>query len=328
MKIIIKSLLALVPGLFYPIAPKTLSPPEGPVIGTLYGEKYVIYKGAGGQLVAHTDVCPHLGASLATGHLDKDKRIVCPYHGFTFSNSGKFCGILDTGSKRGGKKVLDPLPVFTDDLCTYIVPEGQALFDPFQPPEAYDKTFRVISGFRDIPARQPIVTENILDNLHLGTVHLFGNSNIPLPRSIKFEKLSKWSGRTAFEYSPRPGTLSTILAGSPTTTTNVHVENEYHLPSTTITRVRVGPYTKTVLTRAQAMEDDKTRLYYAVYRNFWGHALGDSIMNIMMQITLDEDVAILSKVHPASKLPNDTLKLVYDVTFMEYRKALEEFSKL
>jgi phenylpropionate dioxygenase-like ring-hydroxylating dioxygenase large terminal subunit len=315
-------LLGLIPGLFYPIGIHNIG--SGPVEGVLWGNKYVLYKGGSGQTVAHTDVCPHLGASLAKGYLDKDQRIVCRYHGFVISNEGRFCGILGTGSKRGGKKVIEPLPVYSDDLCTYIVPEGAALFEPFQPPEVYDKSFTSISGYRDIDARQQAVTENILDMTHISVVHSFGNPSEPLPRSVKFEKLSEWSGRSTFNYSPRPGSLSTIIAGSPTVTVNV--ENEYHLPTTTVTRVRVGKYVKTVLTRAQALDDSRTRLYYTVYRNFWKHALGDVVISAMMDLTLDEDVAILKSIHPAEKLPDDPLSLIYDVTFLKYRQAVADAS--
>jgi phenylpropionate dioxygenase-like ring-hydroxylating dioxygenase large terminal subunit len=314
------SLLALVPGLFYPITPSEFGP--GPIEATLDGKSYVLYKGSSGQTVAHTDVCPHLGASLSKGRLDENQRITCHYHGFCFSNEGRFCGILKTGSKKGGKQVIQPLPTYSDNLCTYIAPDGIALFAPYQVPEAYDKSYTAIHGYRDINARQSLVTENILDMTHISVVHSFGNPQLPLPRSVKFEKLSQWSGRSTFEYSPRPGSLSTIIAASPKV--DVMVENEYHLPTTTVTRVRVGDSVKTVLTRAQPIGTTKTRLHYTIYRNFYQGLLGDIVLRAMMDLTLNEDVAVLKTIHSSDQLPKNPLTLMYDVTFLEYRKALAE----
>ena len=316
------ALLSLVPGLFYPVAISNFGP--GPIEATLDGKSYVLYKGSSGQVVAHTDVCPHLGASLAKGHLDETQRITCPYHGFVYSNEGRFCGILSTGSKKGGKQVIHPLPTYSDNMCTYLAPDGDARFAPYQVPEAYDKSYTAIYGYRDINARQQLVTENVLDMVHISVVHSFGNPQMPLPRSVKFDRLSKWSGRSTFEYNPRPGSLSTILAASPKV--NVMVENEYHLPTTTVTRVRVGDFVKTVLTRAQPMGPNKTRLHYTIYRNFYKGLLGDFLLRAMMDLTLNEDVAILKTIH-SDQLPENPLSLMYDVTFLEYRQALAEAEK-
>jgi hypothetical protein len=74
------------------------------------------------------------------------------------------------------------------------------------------------------------------------------------------------------------------------------------------------------------LDDSRTRLYYTVYRNFWKHALGDVVISAMMDLTLDEDVAILKSIHPAEKLPDDPLSLIYDVTFLKYRQAVVDAS--
>ena len=309
-------------GLYYPIAKyDTLQLSSQPSQVWLDGKPLVLYKGPGGYPVVHSDVCPHLGASLAGGYLNKDKGIVCPYHGFVF-REGRFCGVLGTGCKRGGKRVLDMLPVYTDRFFVYTAPLGGNANLPFQPPEEYDPDFRAVHGYRDLDIRQAVVTENILDMLHISFVHRFGNPNAPLPRSIRFERLDDQSGRSTFQYMPRPGTLSSLVAGSRKVV--VDVENEYHLPSTTITRVTIGGKdVKTVLTRAQALGPNRTRLYYVVYRNFWKNALADLVIGEMMKMTLDEDVAILGSVHQAKHLPEDPLGVLYDVTFMKYREAIQ-----
>ena len=46
----------------------------------------VVWRGAGGLLVA-PNACPHLGASLADGHV-RDGCLVCPWHGLVLDGSG------------------------------------------------------------------------------------------------------------------------------------------------------------------------------------------------------------------------------------------------
>jgi phenylpropionate dioxygenase-like ring-hydroxylating dioxygenase large terminal subunit len=318
------SLGFILPGLFYPIAENSVTlQPQQVWLG---GLPYILYRGPNGVPIVHSDVCPHLGASLTHGYVDKDGAVCCKYHGFRFKE-GRFCGIVGTTTaKRGGKTVLTVLPVLRDRYSTYVAPSGfnNISMLPYQPPEEYDTNFVAIHGFRDLDLPQAMITENILDSSHISHVHRFGNPSNPLPRSIKFKRLDDFSGQTSFQYIPRPGSLSSLLVGRPNVI--VDVENEYHLPTTTITRVRVaGKYVKTVLTRAQPISDTKTRLYYVVYRNFWTNFLMNAFISLLMSITLDEDVRILKAVHKVP--PKDPIYVIHDVTFLKYREAIQNMTR-
>lgn len=163
-----------------------------------------------------------------------------------------------------------------------------------------------------------MVTENILDNLHLAYVHTFGNRDSPLPKAIRYEPLGLTGGRSHFVYKPRPGTLFTWLGGGET----VLVENEFHLPTCTLTRVLVGDSVKTVVTRAQPLDQHSCVLYWTVYRNFYTAPIFDGAMRAMMDRTLDEDVGMLRNVYP--NVPQQ-IAVGYDVTILEYRKAVRLF---
>ncbi|MCP5504002.1 MAG: aromatic ring-hydroxylating dioxygenase subunit alpha [Chlamydiales bacterium] len=54
----------------------------------LEGKPLVIFRGAKGKIIALEDRCPHRGAPLSEGYL-QEEAIVCPYHGWTFSEGGK-----------------------------------------------------------------------------------------------------------------------------------------------------------------------------------------------------------------------------------------------
>jgi phenylpropionate dioxygenase-like ring-hydroxylating dioxygenase large terminal subunit len=64
------------------------------------GMKLVFWRGSDGAIHAHSDRCPHLGASLSAGHI-ADDRIVCPFHGFCYDGDGRCTRIPSVG--KGGK---------------------------------------------------------------------------------------------------------------------------------------------------------------------------------------------------------------------------------
>lgn len=309
----------IVPGLFYPITQNTALLRSRPQQGWLDGKPYVIYKNQKNAPIVHSDVCPHQRASLSFGTLQHDS-IVCPYHGFVFKE-GEFCGIEGMTAQKG-IKALTLLPATFDNACVYIVPYGiPHAHLPYQPPEERDNDFVALRGFRDLNCPHQCVTENVLDLLHISFVHsgTFGNRDLPLPKHIHYTPIDDMSGRTTFRYHPRPGSVSTWLQG-----TEVVVENEFHLPTTTITRVRVnGRDVKTVLTRAQPLDEKRTRLYWTLYRNFHTKSCFDPLARILMERTLDEDAVILSQLHHDSRFQEKPLHVRYDITIDKYREALK-----
>jgi phenylpropionate dioxygenase-like ring-hydroxylating dioxygenase large terminal subunit len=70
----------------------------------LRGKPLVVWR-AGSQLMAASDICPHLGASLSEGRVC-DGQLVCPWHGLR----------LGPGPQRGWK----PLTVYDDGLLFWV----------------------------------------------------------------------------------------------------------------------------------------------------------------------------------------------------------------
>jgi hypothetical protein len=105
---------------------------------------------------------------------------------------------------------------------------------------------------------------------------------------------------------------------------NVVVENEFHLPSITVTRVKAGEVVKTVWTATLPLKDKKTRLFWRVYRNFWldpviplFSVIGDYFLDFLMRKTIQEDVEILGKINEKQRF--GSLKTKFDVTILKYR---------
>ena len=282
-----------------------------------------------------SDKCPHQGGSLAKGWINPIGNIHCPYHAFEFDRDGTFVNIPDPSRptpstfipKKRQKKCVSAFQVFEHDKDMFVSPTNRSdILLPYYPPEHFNHEFVKTKGNIIIQKNQQVVTENVLDMLHISYVHSFGNREFPLPFDVAFQKLSPTSGRSTFRYKPFKYTISNQVGKSPI----VVVENEYHLPTTTITRVTAGNVVKTVMTRATPISSEKTHFFWSVYRNFWCskdfpflNILGDILMSFLMNRTLQEDINILKDVYTDARVGNVITK--YDVTIQQYRKTLENF---
>lgn len=296
----------------------------------IFGQPLVCYDNKNGTIVVHSDICPHQGASLSKGWVNEMGNLQCPYHGFEFC-SGMFCKIpnpiLEPRLFRSNTK-LAVFPTLERNGMLFLSPvsvENPPLPEPFFPPEEYDVNFRAVEGSRIVDQNHMTVCENLLDMLHISYVHSFGNSISPLPYSMKTRNMSETSGRTEFLYQPRDFTIS----GKVGRVSKVIVQNEYHLPTNTITRVIAGEVIKTVFTRSLPLSKNKTLLLWKVYRNFWVDpyipefsAPGDWLMSYLMKYTVEEDVQMLTNVYPQHR--EGPLKTKYDVTIKNFRNAVQQ----
>lgn len=297
------------------------------------GVPYVAYKkNSSSQLVVHTDVCPHMGASFSkSGWVNKKGCLQCPYHGFEF-DEGRFISIPSSKNENpvrmNSHKGLRLSPILEKNNYYYIFPdnvEQTVLSTPYFPPEHNDPEFIAIHGHRLLNCPIDSLVENLLDMLHISYVHSFGNMDMPLARNIQYSEINDFAGKTSFEYSPNPNTISNMVGK----TNVVYVENEFHLPTTTLTRVKAGNIVKTVFTQSSPVEENKTLLFWTVYRNFWKdpytpefNAIGDALLHLLMERTINEDASILSQCYPDKRKGFLTK---YDVTIRKYREKCKIF---
>lgn len=287
-------------------------------------------------MVCHSDICPHMGGSFYKGGwLSEQNNICCPYHGFEF-DAGRYVGICGATSRTLKPMTrsmipLYPLLEFNDYIYIYPFPEEDDGFkdvvDPYFPPEHYDPSFARIRGTRVLDCPIDNLVENLLDMIHISFVHSFGNKKLPLPTNIRHEEISNIAGRTYFEYNPNAMTISTQIGGQD----RVIVENEIHMPSTTLTRVIAGDIVKTVFTQTFPISQNQTILFWTVYRNFWIDpytieftAIGDWLMTYFMEKTIDEDASILSRAYSHAR---NGFLTKYDVTIRIYRQMRERFNR-
>ena len=296
-----------------------------------HDEPYVCYTKPNDTYIIHTDVCPHQGASFSEkGFVNDVGNLQCGYHGFEFCD-GNFCKIPNPSKNPKyfrSRITMDTYPVQKNKDCLFFQPIVNVNTpEIFYPPEEADtETFRGVEGYRFVDNHYLSVCENLLDMLHISYVHSFGSQVNPIPIDIKPKKLGEFSFQTQFHYFPNENTISTKVGSAP----KVIVQNEYHLPTNTVTRVFAGNVIKTVFTRAIPISYNKTMLYWKIYRNFWldpyfpiFNVIGDVLIRFLMEKTIDEDVDILKSVYDDKREGPLTTK--YDITILNFRKDIQKF---
>jgi len=288
-----------------------------------------IYRKNNGKVVAISDICIHRGASLSQGKLLANNCIQCPYHGWEYKNGlvNQIPGCPETKMGTVGTNRFSVCEINSD---IYIQPfqdihTNRGTFynhTIYVPPEASDPAFTRVHGKRHLNRPASLVTENVLDMMHISYVHSFGNQRSPIPFQINYEDISEYSGKTIFHYTASTSSISSILGNSKFVT----VENEFHLPDTTVTRVKANEQLiKTIVTHCYPIGKNESILHYDLYRNFMTNSLIDPIINHQMDLTLKEDIDILNQLH--DKYNCGFMHTKFDITQLKYRSKKNKIRK-
>ncbi len=240
-----------------------------------------------GEIKLVNDICQHRAASLSkTGWIEGSK-IFCGYHGLGFHG----------GCKPG---LTNNLKIINNNIYFSPLLDSQ---DIFFPPEEYDKTFRSIEGSCKINTNINIFLENVIDMVHISFIHSFGRKG-QMPINLKYERLSDFGYRQTFDYKSGKLSLSNQIQKLKKKEDMLQVQNEYHLPSNVLSRVKVDDRdVKTVFVRAFPINSKETIIFWKIYRNFLvGEAelfniLGDILFRVLFEYTLSEDIGLLKNVY-------------------------------
>ena len=301
-----------------------------------------LWKDNNDHYMAIHDVCPHRGASLSEGRVDKHLNcVVCPYHTFKFNKHGR---LIQT---PGQKKPIRPNMAFNQkmDIPYYnVVNFNGWLYLYSEPkyeitnsrrdestiwiePEAYNSSYKAVTLKKLFNMDARTVTENSLDILHISEVHSFGNKDKPRPLSDKIEKIAEGHYKATYEYESGSDSLANKLFGIK----SLIVENEYILPHYTVARVKFGNYVNTIITSALPITENQTMLHVKAYRNNWVYGvpvldyLFDKITEYQMEKTLNEDKAVIEKIYYNFREGNFLTK--YDELTRLYREDYKSFIK-
>ena len=303
---------------------------------TLLNSPIAVWKSKHNEYGAIGDVCPHRGASLSCGRVDKSlNAVVCPYHTFKYNKYGQLIQIPGQNSVRTGtsfnfKTDVPHYAVVEKDGWVHILNkpsydlnELRFLNDPdtiWSEPESLDPKFKCVYLSKKFNQDSRTVTENSLDILHISEVHTFGNKQRPLPLKDKLEKISDGHWKASYTYEAGTDSYASKLFNIKT----LEVENEYILPHTTVARVKFGDFTNTIITSASPISSSETMLYVKAYRNNWVFGfepldlLFDKLTQNMMEKTLREDKGVIDTIYPEFRDGNFITK--YDELVRKYRE--------
>ncbi len=195
---------------------------------------FVLFRDDKGKAVCLSGVCCHRGAILSGGEIN-NHNVVCPYHGWEFSGSGK-CTLIPSQGPEGAipKRVrVDSYPtqekygwvwVFLGDLAENERPKIPDLFPEYDDNEGWK---RIPYGF-EAKANWMRFEENSLDTAHTQFVHrVFGSKRTPKLQPTPIE-LTEWGARVSrTKPAPKPdqkyGKVAELLSVE-RRTTNVSLE--------------------------------------------------------------------------------------------------------
>jgi len=145
---------------------------SNPISVKLLNEDFVIWRELNGGLIAAPERCPHRQAPLSHGHLENGC-LVCPYHGWTFSEFGKCVNIPSAadGVPIPSRAHLDTAEVIEKYGLIWLCP-GKPLKPLFELEEELDPSFRRINTeVQKWEVAATRMVDNFLDITHFPYVH-------------------------------------------------------------------------------------------------------------------------------------------------------------
>lgn len=288
-----------------------------------------IYRDHEEKITAISDICIHRSASLSTGKLLNNNCLQCPYHGWEYK-SGVVKNVPGCPEMSKDSFGIPRFEVNETNGDIFIRPSFDVNSQKgtitnhtiFTPPEALDSNYVRISGELKIKRPHYLITENVLDMLHVSYVHSFGNNLSPIPFKIEYNDLDEYSGKTTFHYTAGETSMSKIIGGAK----YVKVENEFYLPDTTVTRVYANDQlSKTIITHCYPIGKNESILHYDLYRNFLSIPLFDDFFQWQMKVTLNEDIGILNNIYDPHI--RGFMSTKFDITQIKYREKVKRLKR-
>lgn len=158
------------------------------------GESVIVVRGEDSQLRAFTNVCRHRGSRLVDGAKGCAKKLVCPYHAWTYDLEGRLTGVPDAASyptldkSSSGLAPVD-LEIWRGFVFVRLLDDGgPGVADMMAPYDALIAPYRLedLSALGRVTLRPRDVNwknvgDNYSDGLHITVAHpgltrLFGKS--------------------------------------------------------------------------------------------------------------------------------------------------------
>jgi carnitine monooxygenase subunit len=147
------------------------------------GENIIVMRGDDGIVRAFNNACRHRASRLVDGASGCAKKLVCPYHGWTYEKDGQLSGVPNKGDYVGldrSKLGLNPvdLEIWQGFILVRLGGDGPSVADMMSPYEAMIAPYRFaeMKAFGRVTLRPralnwKTIADNYSDGLHIPIAH-------------------------------------------------------------------------------------------------------------------------------------------------------------
>ncbi|CAM4507188.1 Rieske 2Fe-2S domain-containing protein [Nocardia ninae] len=138
----------------------------------LCGEEIILWRTKKAGLMASRAYCPHLGGHIGYGGRVRDDLLVCPYHEFTYDQTGKCTG-SGYGTPAPHRTTLSMMEVHEVNHMVFVWHHDQSIGPTWDIPQVGEDvfTFPVQGGDTSFPVHIRELIENAFDIGHLLPIH-------------------------------------------------------------------------------------------------------------------------------------------------------------
>lgn len=296
-----------------------------PLAVRLLGVDYVVWRSAGGQLVAAPDRCPHRESPLSIGVV-VDGCLTCPYHGWRFGDRGLCVEVPSAGPGRPVPPKAHLATIHTRERygLVWLCP-GEPVGDVAHLAADDDPAYRRInSGVERWNTSATRMTDNFLDISHFPWVHrgTFGSQTDRQVPKIELEQLDDdfYGYRYDVEVDNVAGAVASGL-DAPVITRQM--STGFHLPFTVRSTIHYETGLDHLILLCSSPIDDVTSYFtFVIWRNDDFSVPGDEVIAFDRAIGA-EDKVMLERVPGVLPLdPQATVSVQSDRPSVEWRRRL------
>ena len=280
---------------WYIIAESHELKPNQVISRTILGEWLAIFRGKDGKVSALQDKCLHRSAQISRGQVT-DGKLQCPYHGWTYNESGEVINIPSMGpDQKQSQKCTKTYEVIEQEKYIYVRLSSKiSHLKPFPMPCHNLKGYTTIRLQNLFKNNVTNCAENFVDIPHTTFVHP------KIFRDAKHEKfgahVERKDGRVKVTYKNEKknfGWFSWFL--NPTGKEIIHTD-EFFIPNITSVHYRFSGVNHFIITsQSVPISEDETLVYTDLTYNYgiWTK-ISRPLIRLQAQTIIDQDVEILN----------------------------------